>query len=90
MKHPRRKNLGKTAELPHPNPYALMLMNEYKDKAFDEGRVEEFKGCWREKVLGVDEDFPVDVEIGTGNGYHFAHAASKNLKRGLIGFEVKY
>ena len=90
MKHPRRKNLSKTAELPHPNPYALMLMNEYKNKAFDEDRVEEFKGSWREKVLGVEKDFPVDVEIGTGNGYHFAHAASKNLKRGLLGFEIKY
>lgn len=90
MKRPRKKNLGKTAELPHPNPYALMLMNEYTNKAFDEDRAEDFKGVWREKVLGVEDDFPIDVEIGTGNGYHFAHTAAKNLQRGLLGFEIKY
>ena len=90
MKRPRRKNLGKTAELPKPNPYALMLMNEYTEKAFDEDRAEDLRGLWRSKILGVEEDFPMDVEIGTGNGYHFAHQASKDLKRALIGFEVKY
>lgn len=90
MKRPRKKNLGKTSELPYPNPYALMLMNDYAQKAFDDDKAENFKGSWREKVLRVGEDFPLDIEIGTGNGYHFAHRASHNLQRGLVGFEVKY
>jgi len=85
-----RSKLTKTEDLPAPNKYAQMLVGEYSHKAFDQERVPPLKGKWHEEVFKKPKDFPIDVEIGTGNGYHFADRSSKNLDRGLIGFEVKY
>ena len=90
LNRPRAKTLGKTKDLPYPNPYAVMLMTTFKEKAFDEDAVADFKGLWRKKVFSKDEEYPIDLEIGTGNGYHFAHKASGDLERGFLGIEVKY
>ena len=89
-KRPTIKTLGKTKELPKPNPYALMLMTTFKDKAFDEDEAPKYKNIWRGEIFKKTEAFNIDLEIGTGNGYHFAHRASQNQERGLIGLEVKY
>ena len=85
-----RAKLTRTEDLPKPNIYAQMLLGEYAHKAFDQERVVDFKGKWHEEVFKKPKGFPIDVEIGTGNGYHFADRSSKNLDRGLVGFEVKY
>ena len=90
FKRPRTKTLGKTKELPKPNPYALMLMTTFKDKAFDEDEVLQYKNSWRDQVFNKSEAYELDLEIGTGNGYHFANRSSQNLSRGLVGLEVKY
>jgi len=90
VKRPRPKTLGKTKELPYPNPYALMLMDTYSHRAFDEDQASSFKGKWRKEVFLKPEDYEIDLEIGTGNGYHFASRSVKNLDRGLLGMEVKY
>lgn len=85
-----RAKLTKTSDLPAPNKYAQMLMGEYSHRAFDQERAVNFKGKWREEIFKKEEAYPFDVEIGTGNGFHFAHRSSQNLDRGLVGFEVKY
>lgn len=85
-----RSRLTKTEDLPEPNLYAKMLLGEYSHKAFDQERVVAFKGKWHDEVFKKPKGFPIDVEIGTGNGYHFADRSSKNPERGLVGFEVKY
>lgn len=85
-----RARLTKTSDLPAPNMYAQMLMGEMSHKAFDQERVLDFKGKWRSEVFKKEESYPMDIEIGTGNGYHFADRSSKNRDRGLLGFEVKY
>ncbi len=85
-----RARLTKTSDLPLPNPYAVMLMGEYSHIAFDQERALELKGLWRSDVFKKPEGYAMDIEIGTGNGYHFADRASKNLDRGLLGFEIKY
>ena len=105
LKRPKAKALGKTKDLPKPNPYAQMLLTTFSHRAFDEDRVSHLKGRWREEVFKKnqkirksdnknDEEaialYPIDLEIGTGNGYHFAHLASTQLDRGVIGIEVKY
>ena len=90
IKRPKARTLGKTKELPNPNPYAVMLMTIYKNKVFDEDKVAKYRGRWREEVFSKPEAYFVDLEIGTGNGYHFAHRASEHLDRGLLGIEVKY
>ncbi len=85
-----RARLTKTSDLLKPNMYAQMLLGKMSDKAFDQEKALEFKGLWRSKVFKKEENYPLDIEIGTGNGYHFADRSSKNLHRGLLGFEIKY
>ncbi|MCB0386781.1 MAG: tRNA (guanosine(46)-N7)-methyltransferase TrmB, partial [Bdellovibrionales bacterium] len=58
--------------------------------AFDEEKAPTFRGQWRSEVLKSAEDSFVDLEIGTGNGYHFAHRAEARPERYLLGIELKY
>ena len=76
--------------LPHQNAYTLALDNEYRDFAFNEERAPENKGHWRSKVFKCEEARPMDVEIGTGAGMHFAHHAQGHPERLLVGLELKY
>lgn len=85
-----KAKLTRTQDLPAPNEYAQMLLGEYSHKAFDQDKAVTYKGKWRSSIFKQDDRYPVDVEIGTGNGYFFAHRSSANLDRGLVGFEVKY
>ena len=66
------------------------MYGEYKDWAFDEEKSPGFKGVWRAEVFKTSENHPLDLEIGTGNGFHFAHFAKTNPDRSLIGIELKY
>lgn len=83
-----RTNL--TRNLPKPNAYALALDNEYRDYAFNEERAPLNKGQWRSQVFKTSDDKPMDVEIGTGTGMHFAHHALKFPERYVVGLELKY
>jgi tRNA (guanine-N7-)-methyltransferase len=85
-----RPQINLTRELPKPNAYAVAMDHEYKEIAFNEERAPLNKGVWREKVFGVSQDFPLDVEVGTGAGHHFAHHAKKFPERCLVGLELKY
>lgn len=78
-----------TSQLKHQTYYTLALNGEFRDRAFSEERAPEQKGKWRE-VFAVEADRPVDLEIGTGTGYHFQHHALKHPERCLIGIEIKY
>lgn len=86
----KRPEVNLTRTLPRPTEYSLALDNEYKDIAFNEERAPENKGKWRSSVFKVSEEMPLDVEIGTGAGNHFAHWAIKHPERLLVGLELKY
>ena len=86
----RRPQINSTRLLPNQNAYTLALNNEFKSYAFDEERAPLNKNKWRSEVFKCDDAKPVDVEIGTGAGMHFAHRANKNLERNLVGLELKY
>lgn len=86
----KRPRINSTRLLPRQNAYTLALNNEYKDFAFDEERAPLNKGKWRTTVFKCSEVVPMDVEIGTGAGMHFAHYANKHLDRNLVGLELKY
>ena len=86
----RRPQINLTRLLPNQNAYTLALDNEFRDFAFNEERAPENKGKWRSQVFKCAQDVPLDVEIGTGSGMHFAHRANANLKRNLVGLELKY
>lgn len=82
--------LSKTKSLKRPNEYVAALSGELKGLAFDEEDCLLFKGQWRQKVFQVPPDHPMDLEIGTGNGFHFGHRALSQPDRCLIGIELKY
>ncbi len=71
------------------NPYVELMYSEFKDWSFDKHAVEN-KGLWRQKVFHCNDESPVDLEIGTGNGTHFAQLTKKFPERYFIGLELKY
>lgn len=83
--------LAKSKELPYPTKYVEMLLGEFSHRTLDQDQVENYRGKWREEFFHeFPQEMPIDVEIGTGNGYHFAHQASEVPDRALLGFEIKY
>ncbi|MBX3020789.1 MAG: tRNA (guanosine(46)-N7)-methyltransferase TrmB [Bdellovibrionales bacterium] len=82
--------LARTRTIPIPNEYILALHGEYGDWCYDEERTPELRGQWRKEAFRVPETAPLDFEIGTGNGLHFAHHAIKHPERCLLGIELKY
>lgn len=85
----RRPRLVETKTLPNPTEYVLALNGEYRDWAYDEERCQQNRGHWR-SLFGQPDSAALDLEIGTGNGYFFAHRAAINLDRLLVGIELKY
>ena len=89
MSRGAQKQVVRTRDLPHPNEYVQALLGEYSGWAFDEVGAPSRKGNWRAE-LGLGEEAALDLEIGTGNGFHFAWRAHQNPDRGLVGIELKY
>jgi tRNA (guanine-N7-)-methyltransferase len=85
-----KMRLSPTKDIPNPNEYIQMLFGEYSDWAMDEEAARDYCGHWRKNHFHVTDDTKLDLEIGTGNGFHFAHHAIKHPERRLIGLEVKY
>ena len=91
MSRSSQLRLSRTRTIPVPNEYILALQNELSEWSYDEERTPGFCGRWRELAFnGLGEDAPLDLEIGTGNGLHFAHYAAAHPERSLLGIELKY
>ncbi len=86
----RRPKINLTRTLPKPNAYTLALDNEFKDFAFNEERAPLNKGKWHSSVFHSEVKRPMDLEIGTGSGMHFAFHANSNPQRLVVGLELKY
>jgi len=86
----RRPQIILTRNLRIPNEYTLGLDGEYRHLAFNEERAPANQGQWRKEIFGVDEDFPMDLEIGTGNGTFFHHYCHTHPQRNVVGVELKY
>ena len=82
--------LNPISSMAKPNCYVSALSGSLKGWAFDETTVENFRGKWREEVFKVGLDHPLDLEIGTGNGYFFAHHALTHPERAFVGLEIKF
>jgi tRNA (guanine-N7-)-methyltransferase len=91
-KNHRRLNLTRT--LPMQTKYTLALENDFSHRAFSEERAPLNRGFWRQKIFEVPDlecaQKSMDLEIGTGNGFHFTHHALKYPERCLVGLEIKY
>ncbi len=79
-----------TNRLPVPTYYVQALTGEYSQWSYCEDRAPKNKGRWMNDVFKRSLNTRLDVEIGTGNGFHFSHFASENPDRMLVGIEVKY
>lgn len=79
-----------TRLIPKPTYYVEALDGEFADWAFNEERAKATKGRWRQLAFDSPGSYPVDLEIGTGNGYHFSHRAQEFTHRGLLGMELKF
>lgn len=86
----QRRLINLTRTLPHQTQYTLALENELSHIAFSEERAPLNRGLWRSKIFQKPEDTPMDLEIGTGIGKHFAHYAKTHPQRLLVGIEIKY
>src|SRR5262245_37658212 len=82
--------VSRTKTIPDPNAYVKAIYGEFAEWTYDEERTPEFKGVWRKDAFGVEEGVPLDLEIGTGNGLHFAHLAARSPERCLLGIELRY
>lgn len=69
------------------NPYVDM-MEDYSAWVLHEAQAREAKENWKNSIF--QSPAPVDVEIGTGNGFHFAHYAKSQPDRSVVGFEIKF
>ncbi len=72
------------------NPYLLKLRGEFKNVYFDLEDAKKLKGKWKQDSFNVAQDVPMDLEIGTGNGFFFAHHCFQNPERRVVGLEIKY
>lgn len=86
----KRPRMAMTKSLPNPNLYVGLLEGEWSKLAYNEERAKALKGLWRKEAFQVSEETPLDLEIGTGNGYHFAHLVQQNPSRAILGIELKY
>jgi tRNA (guanine-N7-)-methyltransferase len=71
------------------NPYVELMYTEFKAWSFDENALEN-QGHWRQDVFKCSPETPIDLEIGTGNGTHFAQLTSQYPDRMFVGLELKY
>lgn len=83
-------NIKKTRDIQNPHYYVSALLGEYANWAFDEEIAPKYKGKWRTEVFKKASEHPLDLEIGTGNGYFFANRAAKYPNRSLVGIELKF
>lgn len=71
------------------NPYVELMYTEFKDWSFDE-TANEHQGQWRSHVFKCGDETPLDLEIGTGNGTHFAQLTKNFPERNFVGLELKF
>ena len=82
--------VSNTRKLPYPNSYALALLHDYPLHAMDEEKAPKLRGQWRLQRFACADSEPLDLEIGTGNGFHFADFVKKHPQRAIVGLELKY
>lgn len=71
------------------NPYVELMYKDFAKWSFDE-KAGENRGKWRSEIFECSDDRPLDLEIGTGNGTHFAKLTKKFPERCFLGLELKY
>ena len=82
--------LSLSKNIPRPTEYIRALWGECAEWVFDEEKAPSFKGVWREKVFGTVGNTPLNLEIGPGNGLHFARLCQSAPAERFLAVELKY
>ena len=82
--------LNLTKNILNPTEYVNALLGEYADWAFNEEEALSLKGCWREKVFGVNQNTFLNLEVGPGNGLHLSRVCGKHPDQKFLAVELKY
>ena len=101
MSRSAQKQIKLTKNIKAPNLYVQALYKDYDNWAFDEISAPKFKGQWRKCFLNTNESvndnkqFNADkqalhLEIGPGNGKHFANLCLNQPKNYFLSIELKY
>ena len=90
IKPRQRPRMALTRNLKRPTEYVHMMNGEFGEWALNEERALKFKGKWRPELFQAATEAVMDLEIGTGNGYHFAHLAEAFPDRCVLGIEIKF
>ena len=86
----QRIPMSLTRNIPRPTYYVSAIDDEFSRWAFNEERALGLRGQWREKVFSAQAEVPLDLEIGTGNGFHLTHRGLLEPDRYMVGLELKY
>lgn len=78
-----------TKDIRFPNHYIQAIYNEYKREVLDEATAPKHKGQWRQ-FFSQDDSALLHLEIGPGNGKHFAQLCLKQKKDCFLSIELKY
>ena len=89
MSRSAQTQINLTKNIRFPNHYIQDLYNKYKGWAFDEVSALEFKGQWRQLVF-QNSTAPLHLEIGSGNGKHFARLCLNQPENCFLSIELKY
>ena len=82
--------LAHSKSLINKNTYVKAMYTTYKNWVLDEEEALSFKEQWKEKVFQSLTEKALDVEIGSGNGEHFAYLAENYPDRLFLAIELKY
>lgn len=80
--------LADSSSFRFPNPYVLMMHTEFSAWTFEQDQAPLQRGQWKDLVPALNG--VVDLEIGTGNGLHFAQRALNHPERLIVGIELKF
>ena len=83
------RKIGLTQRIKNPNRYIKALYHEYKEQTFDEMSALSFKGKWRDVFLPPVKG-ALHLEIGPGNGKHFAQLCHRKKTEGFLALELRY
>ena len=65
------------------------IFDQYKGRAFDEPAGPQYKGRWR-KLFNKTDKAPLHLEIGPGNGKHFAKLCLNRQEHCFLAVELRY
>ena len=88
MSRSANKQILIAKQIKYPNAYVKAVYTEYKDWILETAQAKTHKGKWH-AVFGT-KSAPLHLEIGPGNGLHFARLCLNQPQEFFLAMELKY